>query len=360
MLFEVAVRTPLRKLFTYQSDQPLERGMRVKVPFRSREVMGFVWGEAQEEPKGLKKIAEVFDEEPFFDEKTLIFYEKAAAYYGISLGELLSSALPKKVREGKALKETIPKYFVPKLVELSEKQKVVADELMKLKGFTVSLLMGETGSGKTEIYLKLMERVIDENGQILFLVPEISLTPQLEDRLSSRLGGKVSVFHSQMKESQREEVFDRARRGQSDVFLGARSSLFLPFSNLKLIVIDEEHDHSFKQSERGPYNARDLSLLRAQIFKLPVILGSATPSVESYSRAQEKKEPIFHLPPYFEKKPPVISIIDLKKTWKEESRSFITEQLNTAVEETLEKKEQLIQKELSEIELHVFDHQQVV
>jgi len=342
MLFEVAVRTPLRKLFTYKSTEELQKGMRVKVPFRSREVMGFVWNKATEEPKGLKEIAEVFDEDPFFDEKTLLFYERAANYYGISLGELLASSLPKKVREGKALKAPSIKHFVPNLVEFSELQQKVADELMKLEGFSVRLLMGETGSGKTEIYLKLMERAIEENKQILFLVPEISLTPQLEDRLSDRLGGQVSVFHSQIKESKREEAFARARLGQADVFLGARSSLFLPFKNLGLIIIDEEHDHSFKQSERGPYNARDLSLLRAQLFQFPVILGSATPSIESYSRAKEKKEAILKLPSYYEKKASKISIVDLKATWKEETRSFITQKLSDAIVQTLEKKEQVL------------------
>jgi len=342
MLFEIAVRSPLRKLFTYQSDKPLEKGMRVKVPFGSREVVGFVWNETQEEPKGLKEIIEVYDEAPFFDQKTLRFYERACAYYGISLGELLASSLPKKVRDGKALKEPALKHFVPKLPKLSEKQKAVADELIKLKGFSERLLMGETGSGKTEIYLRLMEKVLKENGQTLFLVPEISLTPQLEDRLSERLGESVSVFHSQMKESKREEAFARARLGHADIFLGARSALFLPFKNLKLMVIDEEHDHSYKQSERGPYNARDLSLLRGQIFQVPVILGSATPSMESYHRSLQKKDPIYELPHFYEKQKPDIEVIDLKKTWKEEERSFITEKLHEAVLNTLENKEQVL------------------
>jgi primosomal protein N' (replication factor Y) len=342
VLYEVAVRTPLRKLFTYESDVVLARGTRVKVPFRSREVVGFIWREAKEKPKGLKAVSEVFEEEAFFDEKTLLFYERAANYYGISLGELLASSLPKKVRDGKELKVPEEKVFAPQLVELSEKQRKVADDLLNLKGFSTALLMGETGSGKTEIYLELMERVIKEKGQVLFLVPEISLTPQLENRISSRLGTQVSVFHSQIKESKRGEVFARARLGMADVFVGARSSLFLPFKDLRLIIIDEEHDHSFKQSERGPYNARDLSILRAHIFKHPVVLGSATPSIETYSKAKESKEPIHYLPPYFEKKPPEISVIDLKKTWKDESRSFITDKLNDAIVETLEKGEQTL------------------
>jgi len=342
MLVEVALRTPLRKLFTYKSEKPLEKGTRVKVQFRSREVVGFVWNETNEEPKGLKDILEVCDEAPFFDKRTLDFYERASNYYGISLGELLANSLPKKVRDGKTLKDYPLKHFVPNLVEFSEKQKQVSDELMKSKGFKVQLLMGETGSGKTEIYLKLMERAIEEKGQVLFLVPEISLTPQLEDRISDRMGGRVSIFHSQIKESLREEAFARARAGHADIFLGARSALFLPFKNLKLIVVDEEHDHSYKQSERGPYNARDLSLLRAQMFNIPVVLGSATPSLESYARAIEKKEPIYKLPQYFEKKSPQISIVDLKSVWKEEARSFITNELNESILNNLEKKEQCL------------------
>ncbi|MBN8555917.1 MAG: primosomal protein N' [Deltaproteobacteria bacterium] len=341
MLFEVAVRSPLRKLFTYEGDRALSKGVRVKIPFGSRELIGFVWREAEKSPEGLKKILEVFDEESLFDEKTLQFYERASQYYGISLGELLATSLPKKIRDGKSISTPALKHFVPQLPALSPTQQKVFQEISKFRNFSTHLLMGETGSGKTEIYLHLIERILCENAQALLLVPEISLTPQLEDRLSERLGAKVSVFHSQMTEKKRVEAFERAASGQADVFLGARSALMLPFKNLKAIFVDEEHDGSFKQSERGPYHARDLALLRAKLFDIPVVLGSATPSLESYFRAEQKESHFYTLPPFFEHKCKAqTQIIDLKDSFQKNSKSFISVELQEAIEECLEKKEQ--------------------
>lgn len=351
MFFEVAVRSPLRRLFTYESDRNLPRGVRVKVPFRSRHMVGFVWNAVDKAPEGLKtgvkKVTEVFDETPFFDDRTLSFYERSAAYYGISLGDLLGASLPEKVREGAVLPSFTPKHFVPYLPELSAAQKEVVQSISKDAGFKTHLLLGETGSGKTEIYLKLMENILLEGGQALFLVPEISLTPQLEDRLTKRLGCAPNIFHSQMTESKRLETFVRAMSGEAGVFLGARSALFLPFKNLQMIVVDEEHDGSYKQSERGPYHARDLSILRGQIFNLPIVLGSATPSLESYSRAVQQNAPLHKLPPFFQNKAqkensPEIKIIDLKDTWKTEGRTFITDTLHEAVTQALHDGEQCL------------------
>ena len=313
--------------------------MRVKVPFRSREITGVVWNESANAPKGLKAIEEVLDETPFFDDRTLLFYERAAQYYGISLGELLTASFPKDGKFGGA---TDVKHFVPKLPELSDAQKEVVEKIKLNSGFMVHLLLGETGSGKTEVYLKLFERILMESGQALLLVPEISLTPQLEDRLSDRLGTRVSVFHSQMTDKQRREVYARAARSESDIFLGTRSALFLPFRDLKLIVVDEEHDGSFKQTERGPYHGRDLAILRGQVSRVPVILGSATPSLETYHHALHGEYQMHHLSPFFKKPAPKIDVIDLKKTWEKETKSFITSALQSAIEQTLEKKEQIL------------------
>lgn len=342
MLFEIAVRSPLRRLFTYESDSPLPKGVRVRVPFGSREITGFVWKEAHTKPEGLKKIAAVLDEHPLFEERTLDFFERSAQYYAISLGDLLSSALPKAVREGKEFKIPATKHFVPNLPKLSEAQQAVYEIMARAKGFQTHLLLGETGSGKTEIYLHLMESILEQDAQVLFLVPEISLTPQLEDRLTERLGAKVTVFHSQQTEKKREEAFARALSGQCDVFLGARSALLLPFKNLKLIVVDEEHDGSYKQFERGPYHARDLALLRAKLFQIPVILGSATPSLESFVRAQEGETTLHRLPKFFKSEPVEFKVVDLKKTWAKEGRSFFTEEVYSSIEQTLSSGEQAL------------------
>lgn len=342
MLYQVAIKTPLRKLFTYDSEKELPRGARVKVPFRNQEKIGFVMKPAQQAPKGLKSIIELIDESPLFDESAVQFYEWAATYYGISVGELLSSSMPKQIRDGKAIPDVDLKHFVPEFVELNKEQQMFVDKLKSRSGFQKHLLLGETGSGKTEVYLQLMEDILLEGGQILFLVPEISLTPQLEQRLTKRLGTSVSIFHSDLKGSVRLQSFASAWKGQTDVFLGARSALFLPYTNLKLIIVDEEHDSSYKQSERAPYHARDLAILRAKQLGIPIVLGSATPSLETYVQAVEGEESIHRLPKYFETPKPQIEVIDLKETWKEETKSFIGSRLHEAIESCLDRKEQAL------------------
>lgn len=341
-LYEVAIKTPVRRLFTYESSEPLTKGARVLVPFRTRERVGIVWSETSVRPDGLRKIEKKIDSSPIFDEQCLKFYQQAAEYYGISLGELLSASIPKKIRDGGEIPTYPDKHFVPELPDLSPLQKEVFEKIKAKPGFEVHLILGETGSGKTEIYLHLMESILMEGGQILFLVPEISLTPQLEDRLAQRLGTRVSVFHSNMKESKRLEVFSRAWKGQTDVFLGARSALFLPFKHLRLVIVDEEHDASYKQSERMPHHARDLAILKSKLFNIPIVLGSATPSVESYARTQEQKTPLYRLPKFYETPQPEIEIISLKKVWKEGNKTFISEPLHRLIESSLGKKEQCL------------------
>ena len=165
-----------------------------------------------------------------------------------------------------------------------------ADALAGLSGdldaFSVSLLDGVTGSGKTEVYLRLAAEVLAAGGSVLVLVPEISLTPQLLQRFRARLGDTVRVMHSGLSDSEREQTWHRLRLGLSRVLLGTRSSIFTPIVDLGLVVVDEEHDPSFKQMEGFRYSARDLAIVRAQRADCPVVLGSATPSLESLRNAQ--------------------------------------------------------------------------
>jgi len=339
-LVEVAVRSPLRRLFTYESDVPLTQGTRVRVPFGRREVLGVVWRAAQAEPQGLKRISKILDQAPVFGVKDLEFYQRASEYYGISLGEILSLSIPKKVADGKSLKSVEPNQFKFNLLELSASQNEIVEDVLSKKGFQQHLILGETGSGKTEVYLHVFKRIFERGGQALFLVPEIALTPQFESRMKERLGGEVSVFHSQLKESKREESFARAASGLPGIFLGTRSALFLPFKNLQVIVVDEEHDSSYKQSERGCYNARDLSIWKAQLLSIPVILGSATPSLETFERIQSQKLPIHRLKPFFQTPRVTQEIVDLKSQFKEREKTFISNQLHEALIENLTKGEQ--------------------
>lgn len=180
-------------------------------------------------------------------------------------------------------------------------------------GFRVSLLEGVTGSGKTELYLRRLRAVLDAGQQALVLVPEISLTPQLTQRLRERLGGGVLSFHSGMNDSEREQAWLAAREGEASVVVGTRSAIFVPFAKLGLIVVDEEHDPSYKQQDGFRYSARDLAIVRAQRIKAEVILGSATPSLESLHNAHSGRYRHVRLTQRIHTQaPPQISLIDVR------------------------------------------------
>ncbi len=148
---------------------------------------------------------------------------------------------------------------------------------------------GVTGSGKTQVYVKLMEKYFQQGKQVLYLLPEIALTAQIIRRLQKHFGGNIAIYHSKFNDNERIELWNKIRTGEVKMVLGARSALFLPFKNLGLIIVDEEHDSSYKQQDPSPrYNARDAAIYYANIFNAQVLLGSATPSVESYFNASQR------------------------------------------------------------------------
>ncbi|MGH7885248.1 MAG: replication restart helicase PriA, partial [Thermodesulfobacteriota bacterium] len=179
--------------------------------------------------------------------------------------------------------------------------------------FKAFLLHGITGSGKTEVYLQTIAEIIDKGSQALVLVPEISLTPLLVKRFKSRFGDKVGVIHSQLSEGDRFDAWRRAHRGDLKVIIGARSAIFAPLKKLGIIVVDEEHDSSYKQDEAPSYNARDMALVLGNMYSCPVVLGSATPSVESYLNASKDKYVYLSLPTRVGKSfLPEIHLVDMK------------------------------------------------
>ncbi|GFD92914.1 primosomal protein N' [Alteromonas sp. KUL156] len=211
----------------------------------------------------------------------------------------------------------------------------------------VSLLHGVTGSGKTEIYVKLIKEVIAEGKQVLFLLPEIALTTQIITRLQNYFGNFISVFHSKYSMNERVEVWNNVleNKPKAQVILGARSSLFLPFSNLGLIVVDEEHETSYKQFEPSPrYNARDASVVLGHLHQAKVLLGSATPSIESYFNAEQNKYGFIELTRRFGNiQLPKIELIDIKeKHRKKEMNGHFSDRLLKMITEALEEKEQVI------------------
>lgn len=227
----------------------------------------------------------------------------------------------------------------------SVEQRHAIDAVRKTLGtFAPFLLVGVTGSGKTEVYIELMRDVVKRGEQAILLVPEISLTPVFASRLKERFGDRIAVLHSNLSASERFDQWWRARRGEVDVAIGPRSALFTPFQRLGLIVVDEEGDGAYKQEETPRYNARDLAVVRAQTRNIPVILGSATPSLESRENAARGKYTLLEMKSRVEARPlPEVEIVDLRKEKAEkEDKGFVilSSRLKQALRETFDAGEQ--------------------
>jgi len=208
----------------------------------------------------------------------------------------------------------------------SFEQRVAINAVKEAIGtFAPFLIEGVTGSGKTEVYIELMREVVKRGEQALLLVPEISLTPVFAARLKERFGERIAILHSSLSPSERYDQWWRTRRGEVDVAIGPRSALFTPFPRLGLIVVDEEGDGAYKQEETPRYNARDLAVVRAASRKIPVVLGSATPSLESRENAAKGKYTLLKMLNRVEERPlPDVEVIDLRKERAEkEDRSFV-------------------------------------
>ena len=207
----------------------------------------------------------------------------------------------------------------------------------------VCLLHGVTGSGKTEIYIKLIEQHYNEGNQVLYLLPEIALTAQVIRRLQKHFGGNIAIYHSKFNNQERIELWNKIRTGEIKMVLGARSALFLPFKNLGLIIVDEEHDASYKQQDPAPrYNARDAAIFYASLFNAKVLLGSATPSMESYFNALNKKYHLVTLPDrYGGIKLPQIEIINTREV-AQKGKVMISPQLKEAMQHALNNNKQII------------------
>lgn len=231
---------------------------------------------------------------------------------------------------------------------LSEAQQVAFESIQEnFKSFDVNLLHGVTASGKTEIYIKLLEQYIKEGKQVLFLLPEIALTTQLVQRLTAYFGNEVAVFHSKYTNNERIEVWNQVLENspKAKVVIGVRSALFLPFSNLGCIIVDEEHEQTFKQHDPAPrYHARDAAIVLAKQHGAKVVLGSATPSLETYYNVQSKKYGLTELKVrYGNVVLPEIQLVDLKdKYFRKKMSGHFSDELLEEITETLSKGEQII------------------
>lgn len=306
----------------YLSATPLPPGTLVRVPLGRRVVSGIVWradggalaaGEVVAE-QDLKAIIEVLEGLPPLPDAWRQLTRFASAYYQRSIGEMALMVLPPELRQldaiqwGRRLKRLnkgLEKASGPAeaasatsvtgredqaLPVLTEQQAAALAQLAQAQDKPF-LLWGSTGSGKTEVYLRQAQRALDEGRQVLMMVPEINLTPQLESRVAERFAGRTIVsLHSGLTPAQRLRNWLMAHYGHADLILGTRLSVFTPLPRLGLIVVDEEHDPSYKQQDGARYSARDLAVYRARLEKVPVILGSATPSLESWYNALPEAE----------------------------------------------------------------------
>ena len=310
----VAVETPqhsgLSGALDYLSECPLAPGTLLRVPLGRRDMLGIVWhaqvpAQAAPESIALRPVGAVFEGLPALSPAWLTLVDFASAYYQRGLGELALAVLPPELRKldapglAKRLARLIkrldkvpaqPDGEVTK-PELGEAQRQAVDAIERALAQPRPmplLLHGVTGSGKTEVYLRAAESVLARGRQVLVLVPEINLTPQLEARFEQRFPGRRLVaMHSGLTPVQRLSHWLQSLLGRADIVLGTRMSVFAPLPRLGLVVVDEEHDPSYKQQEGARYSARDLAVYRAHLERVPVVLGSATPSLETWQRAQE-------------------------------------------------------------------------
>ena len=319
--YDIAVGLPLRQCFTYKSKDVIKKGKRVIVPFGSKSIVGIVVKKIAKPNslKGLKEIISIADEHSCFSGSIFEAITWASDYYHHPIGEVFFSFMPTLLRKqnDKIIidLDDNTEYKLnedDKKLKLTNEQNINLSKLNKVEKFSPSLIYGVTGSGKTEIYLQLAEKFILQNKSILILVPEINLIPQLEKRFKDRFNGDIGVYHSRQTPNQRLKVWLRSKFGGIRIVIGTRSSVLMPLKNLGAIIIDEEHDQSYKQAEGFKFSGRDLAIKRAQIENIPVFLGSATPSLQTLKLVKEKKFKRFDLLRRVDgKKPPKLIPLDI-------------------------------------------------
>jgi primosomal protein N' (replication factor Y) len=328
----IAVMAPLEHELSYavppELRDQIKSGQRISVPLGRRKAVGVVLREESVLPSvPCKPIDSILEQEPSFTPLQMEFLQWASQYYLTPLGEMLRTALPAglthvkasvrrrlKISKGEKKSSTFENRSST-LTLTSSQQKVVEaiSRPSQENAFGVHLIHGVTGSGKTEIYFSVIQELLKKGKQAICLVPEISLTPQTLDRYAQHFPLQVLAYHSGLSEGERVAAWEACAKGDVSILIGTRSALFAPFRNLGLIVVDEEQDSSYKQEERTRYHARDLSIVRGKIENIPVILGSATPSVETYFKAKNGKFFYHELSERYGKAElPKVEVVDLR------------------------------------------------
>ena len=391
----VRVLAPLGRDLTYTHDGPVATGTRVRVPLGQRQAIGVVTGtlETPDNAAELKAIDEVIDSAPLLHAEHLAFLSWASDYYGVGLETLLQSALPKWGRQGRPFTPVTqawrwnsehpkPKGSVRQAIWQASQAPISVPALKSL-GWTPAraliergsllpaemprqaaetplslnaeqarvieqvtgapkpwLLEGVTGSGKTEVYLQLAQPLVEAGQQVLVLVPEIGLTPQLVGRFERRFPGQVLHLHSALSDGLRWQGYGEMARNKKSILIGTRSALLTPLPDLGLIVVDEEHDGSYKQAESPRYHARDLAIVLGARRKVPVVLGSATPSLESIANREAGRFGACYLNQRARAAQPTAqALIDLRGLTLHEG---LSDKALSAIRDTLERGEQAL------------------
>jgi len=360
-ILQIALDTPLNRLFDYvwTGEELPQTGQFALLSFGRREMVGLivdVKSESDVPVDKLKPVIEIRNQLPAVSSDWIALCRFAAEYYQRPLGEVALPSIPKNCRTSKTtaldkalkktlthgLKNTAQKSTNEEAPPLNAAQQNAVQQIVDAKGYSASLLFGVTGSGKTEVYLQAAAQLLarDSNAQMLILVPEINLTPQLQGHLQARFPElTIAVLHSGMSEGERTLHWLAAHAGKARIILGTRLAILASLPALKLIVIDEEHDPSYKQQEGLRYSARDLAIWRARQLNIPVVLGSATPSLETWQHTISDRYKKLCLPDRAVNSAvlPTMRLIDLAK---DKPQHGLTSSLITALKQRLQKGEQ--------------------
>ena len=329
----ISLKTLCPLILAYQTMLP--RALKAKVKTKvNKKYATYVVIDREDEPER-EKQKEVYD------------YVKKNGKVLKSSAIKISSAVKALIDKGylKEVKEEIYRFIEDEKIEVKDfkltfDQKKVIGEI-DLNKFKPYLLHGVTGSGKTLVYIKLILNVLKEGKKAIVLVPEISLTPQTADTFRGYFGNKVAILHSGLSEGEKYDEWRRIERGEVSIAIGARSAVFAPFTNLGIIIVDEEHSASYKQDSNPKYNAIDIALKRGKTYGIPVVLGSATPSVESYTRAKMGIYKLLEMKKRINEKMPKVYLVDMKEEFKKGNRLF-SDILVSKVNERLNSDEQII------------------
>ena len=330
----------------------IEAGYRVRVPFGrgNKLIFGYVIEVLQQPPaacdisldkiKGIDSVADGF---PVFTADTLSLALWMKEKYYCTLASALHCIMPSSKTDGRfptaRKKHDVTKKAKDYDITLTEGQQNAVDAI---RGSGIFLLHGVTGSGKTEVYMHCIQEVLEKGKQAIVLVPEIALTPQMVSLFSARFGSQVAVTHSRLTAGERFQIWKLALDGEISLVIGPRSAVFAPFTNLGLIVIDEEHEHTYHSETTPKYDARDVAIKRASITQATVVLGSATPSLESYYRAKAGIYKLLELPDRINKTIPKTTVLDMRKEIARGNVSIFAVEFQQALQKTLEEGKQAI------------------